>query len=134
MESFADPIQQKSVVIEENIDNNITVNANYSLIFQFSEFVGKFTNYAGKGIYPYFKLPRRRNLSLLYLLRQWTGSGRGAPSRIFERFYRVDTDAHARGGTGLGLAIVKMPFLVLKGKFQPERKGGGLEFIFSLPK
>jgi PAS domain S-box-containing protein len=56
--------------------------------------------------------------------------------RIFEKFYRVESDAVKKiGGTGIGLAIVKYMIDLHNGTIEVKSEAGkGSEFIFSIPK
>jgi two-component system OmpR family sensor kinase/two-component system phosphate regulon sensor histidine kinase PhoR len=138
IESFYDLIQQKSVVIETNIGDRIFVNANYSLLFSvFRNMMENSLHYGGEGIV--INLSNYHEDDNYYYF-SFADNGPGVDEehlpRIFERFYRVDSGrSRKKGGTGLGLAIVKNAIISFKGEISARtHKGGGLEFIFSLPK
>ncbi len=138
IESFHDQIQQKSVTVESNIAGNVVLIANYSLLFSvFRNLMENSLNYGGDGI----KIELNNyHEDTNYHYFSFADNGPGVAEehlpRIFERFYRVDTGrSRKQGGTGLGLAIVKNAILSFKGDISARtHKGGGLEFIFSLPK
>lgn len=63
------------------------------------------------------------------------GIGKEHLSRIFERFYRVDSSREAKRGTGLGLSIVKHIIMKHGGRIWAESdgEGRGTTFVIELP-
>jgi len=137
-ESLNDAFKSKSVHLEVNISGDITVTVNYSLLFSvFRNLLENSINYGREdvtvSIVNYHEDDRFHYFS-------FSDNGPGVEEehlpRLFERFYRVDTGRSRKmGGTGLGLAIVKNAVHSFKGDISVRKKqGGGLEFLFSLPK
>lgn len=138
IENFIDLINKKSIKIENHLEENIWVNANTSLVFTiFRNLMDNSIDYGGNDITIWINKYYEDQLFYYF---SFSDNGPGVEEehliRIFERFYRIDTGRSRKaGGTGLGLAIVKNAVISYKGEISArKRKGGGLEFLFSLPK
>ena len=138
IESFSDQISRKGITLENNLEDDLTVNANYSLVLTiFRNLLDNSIDYGGSDIT--IQISKYHEDQVYYYF-SFSDNGPGVEDehliRIFERFYRIDSGRSRKvGGTGLGLAIVKNAVLSFKGEISArKRKGGGLEFLFSLPK
>jgi two-component system OmpR family sensor kinase/two-component system phosphate regulon sensor histidine kinase PhoR len=138
LESLSETLKNNPVTIENKVQKEVVANVNYSLLFSvFRNLLENSLNYAGTGIQIVFN-NYHEDGNFYYFT--FSDNGMGVEEehlpRLFERFYRVDAGRSRKmGGTGLGLAIVKNAILSFKGDISArKRQGGGLEFLFSLPK
>ena len=137
--AFADRIEQSGDRFVNEIPDGLTIHANNSLIHSvFQNLIENSLRYAGEGVTLCFSCYHRDD-DYVYL--SYYDTGRGVPeeklSRIFERFYRIDSGrTRDRGGSGLGLSIVRNAIRLHGGQIQARRHSpeGGLEFLFTLHK
>ena len=137
-ESFNLALQQKNMRVSIKLAKPILLSANRSLLI--SVFYNLFDNaikYGGDNIEIHVN-NYLEDANYYYFSFSNTGQGIDEKHflRIFERFYRVDEHrSRERGGTGLGLSIVKNAIQLHGGEITAgNRKGGGVEFLFTLAK
>lgn len=129
-------LESQHMKLHVNLPEGLTLNGNYPLIYSiFRNLVENSIRYAGEGT--------EVNISCYNMTQEFcyfsvydTGQGVAEEHlpRLFERFYRVtEGRTRANGGTGLGLSIVRNAVLFHHGDISVRnRKGAGLEFIFTL--
>jgi signal transduction histidine kinase len=129
----------KNIRMKSNISDDIIINGNQNLLYSvFRNLTDNVIRYAGENIEIHVYKYGEDN-DFYYFT--YADTGAGIPdeqhlNRLFERFYRVNEGrSRDTGGSGLGLSIVKNAILFHKGSIiVKNRAGGGLEFIFNLPK
>jgi len=133
------PLKENNISMNWDLPNDLTVKSNRNLLYSiFRNLTDNTIRYAGKDIEINISL-YSQDKSFLYFLFADTGVGienEQHLNQLFERFYRINEGrTRDTGGSGLGLSIVKNAILLHKGTITVKnRPGGGLEFLFKLPK
>jgi len=132
------PLQEKNITMEWNVAEDVIIKGNKSLLYSvFRNLTDNVIRHAGGNVKIFIHSYCEGND--FYFSYSDTGVGIANEqhlNRLFERFYRINEGrTRDTGGSGLGLSIVKNAILLHKGTIAVKNRiGGGLEFLFRLPK
>ncbi len=136
--NLSNRVEERKLEVNVAIDETSVVNGNKTLLFSvFYNLLDNSIKYANQGSIVNIQ-QYHSDENCVYFT--FSNNGESIPeehlSRIFERFYRVDTGrSRKNGGTGLGLAIVKNAIQLHNGEISARNlKDGGVEFLFSIQK
>lgn len=129
---------KKGISLKIEIDNSLPrVMADKNALIQiFLNLVGNAIKFTKEGGKIFIKTEPYNGGKYLKIKVQDTGIGIEEKhlDKIFDKFYRVETQVHETPGTGLGLAIVKELVEKHNGKIWVESKVGvGSTFYFTIP-
>ena len=127
---------EKRMRMNLSLPEPMIVKGNSSLLMSiFKNLTDNAIAYSG-GRDIYIKATEGNNMYSITVSDNGIGIDNDHLAHIFERFYRIDAGRSRKlGGTGLGLSIVKNAVLFHGGDIEVyNRKVGGLEFRFTLPK
>ena len=129
-------LEEKNMHIETTLPDELIIKGNTLQIYSiFRNLIDNSILYAGVGTTISIEC-YRSDSEYLYFSVADNGVGVDGKhlSKIFDRFYRVDKGRSRKlGGTGLGLSIVKNAIHFHQGRISAKnRRGGGLEFLFTL--
>ena len=138
VEEFQMVVAEKKMTVENCLAAHLKVVGNYALLHSvFRNLIENSLRYAGEAARIKVEC-YNEDTDFCYFRYYDTGNGVGEEhlSRLFERFYRVgEGRTRDGGGTGLGLSIVRNAVSFHQGTISVRnRKGGGLEFLFTLKK
>lgn len=135
-EELATAAAQAGMRIHVSIPDEAEVNGNYTLLYAIlRNLIENSIRYAGTEAEIFLECYRHEAQTYYF---RYYDTGAGVPEehlpRLFERFYRVSEGrTREAGGTGLGLSIVRNAVQMHGGTISVRnRKGGGLEFLFTL--
>lgn len=135
---LADKLERHHITTSVSVEPDVCVMGNPSLLYSiFRNMMDNSIKYGGDHIEIHINHYLEDDEFHYF---SYYDTGRGvAPehlSRIFERFYRVDSGrTRDAGGSGLGLSIVRNAVLFHKGRIEARiHVKGGLQFLFTLKK
>ncbi|MDR1274291.1 MAG: two-component sensor histidine kinase [Odoribacteraceae bacterium] len=133
------PLREKGIRLTWSLPPGLRVHGNKNLVHSiFRNLTDNAIRHAGNDVTVHVSVYRE---DARFYHFSFSDTGVGIPderhlNRLFERFYRVNEGrTRDTGGSGLGLSIVKNAVAFHKGSIiVKNRAGGGLEFLFALPK
>lgn len=132
--SYSKIAKSQGLNFEENIDDNIFINANYELLTQsFTLILDNTLKYTAPNGNIRVWLKKVGSKTQIGFFNDVDGIEIGKHDEFFERFYRADKSRTHQKGNGIGLSVVKAIIDKHKGKIVAESyQGNDINFIITI--